>query len=159
MILDKLLQFDPSTAAAGIVTGGLDSANTLDLLNARDLGVTAGGMRIQLVFTCLTVFAASGGAASLIISISGSADNITFTKLTQTDSVGIAKALLLAGTVIRLPMPPIAANPGAALPRYIKATYTAVTNAFTSGTFECDLVIEPQANNPVTYPSGVTVAN
>lgn len=161
MILDKLMQFDASgTAASGIVTGGLDSANTIDLLNARDLMVSTDDMRLELVFTILTVFAASGGAASLIISLSGSADNSSWTKLIQTDSVGIAKALLVAGTVIRLPFASaMAANPAAALPRYLKATYTAVTNNFTSGTFEADLVFDAQANNPVTYPAGVTVSN
>lgn len=160
MILDKLLQFDAGpTNASTIVTGGVDSANTIDLLNARDMMVSTEQFRPELVFTVLTVFAASGGAASIIIKIQSSADNSTYVVLGQTDSGGIAKALLTAGSVIRVPLPSIAANPGALLPRYLKATYFAVTNNFTSGTFECDLVINAQANNPVTYPAGVTVVN
>ncbi len=158
MILDKLMQFDPAaTLASGIVvTTGVDSTNTLDMSNARDMGIGI-GPRLELVFTITTAFAATGGAASLQIRIYGSADNSTFTLLSQTDQ--IAKASLTAGTVIRLPLPAQAANPGASLMRYYKANYLAITNSFTSGAFESDLVVDPQANNPPTYASGVTVAN
>lgn len=159
MILDKLLQFDAAaTAASGIVvTTGVDSTNTLDLLNARDLAIK-GERSLQIVFTVGTVFAASGGAASLQIRIYGSVDNSTFTLYGQTDQ--IPKANLLANTVIRFPLPPQASNPQAAgIPRYLKLNYLAITNSFTSGTFECDLVIDPQANNAPTYPSGFTVSN
>jgi hypothetical protein len=160
MILDKNLQFDASgTAASAIVTGGVDSTNTIDLLNARDMMPSTDDMRLELVFTVQTALTASGGAASLIIKIQGSADNSTYTVLGQSDSGGMAKALLVAGAQIRVPFPSIAGNLAAALPRYIKATYVAVTNNFTGGTFECDLVLDSQANNPVSYPAGITVAN
>lgn len=158
MILDKLLQFDAAASLASgiVITTGVDSANTLDLLNARDLAI-GDDHRIELVFTITTSFASTGGAASLQIGIYSSADNSTYVLLAQTAQ--IAKAQLVAGTVIRLPLPPIAANPNALLPRYLKANYLAITNNFTSGAFESDLVIDPQSSNPPIYPAGVTVAN
>ena len=164
MILDKSLQFDPSaTAASGIVTGGVDSTNTLDLVNARDIqGGTQGGASPEVVFTVGAAFAATGGAASLIIGVQASVDNTNWYVIGQTLSGGIPKANLTAGAQIRLPLPAAQAEnpvlPG--IPRYYKCTYTAATNNFTSGTFECDLVVNPQTNIPaLTYPAGVTVAN
>lgn len=157
MILDKLMQFDAGASLASTIVGaGVDSYNTLDLLNARDLAI-AGEHPMQVVFTITTTFLASGGAASLTIRVYSSADDTTYTLLAQT--AAIAKAGLTAGTVIRLPLPPIAANPNAALPRYLKVNYLATTNDFTTGAFECDLVVDPQASNPPTYPAGVTVTN
>lgn len=159
MILDKLMQFDvAATAASTVVTGGVDSLNTLDMLNARDMfGGNAGGQSLEAVFTITTAFAATGGAASLRIKFQGSADDTTYNVLSITDD--IPKANLTAGTVIRIPLPPQAANPQASLPRYYKLTYVAVTNNFTSGAFECDLVVNPQMNNPPVYAAGVTVTN
>lgn len=162
MILDKLLQFDPSTALAStIVTAGVASTNILDLLNGRDLGI-GDGVNLEAVFTIGTVFAASGGAASLTIAIQGAPDSSgspgTYKTLVQ--SGAIAKASLTAAAVIRVPLATQAGNLElTSLPRFLRCFYTATTNDFTSGTFECDLVINPQANNPPTYPAGFTVAN
>lgn len=159
MILDKLLQFDAGpTNASTIVSAGVDSTNTLDLLNPRDLGLSMDGKRVEVVFSVLTVFAASGGAASFTLQIQASVDNSTYKILCQTDA--IPKANMTAGQQIRLWLPSMAVQPQlAGIPRYYKCTYKATTNDFTSGTFECDLVVSAQANTPPTYPAGVTVVN
>lgn len=160
MILDKLLQFDPAASAANtIIVAGVDSQFTIDLVNARDISISGDDFRREVVFTVLTAMVAAGGAASLVIQIQGSADNITYAVLCQTDSGGIPKANLVAGAQIRLALSSYAANPVALLPRYLKVTYKAITNPFTGGTFETDLVIDSQANNPATYPPGVVVSN
>lgn len=161
MILDKLLQFDPAASLANtIIVAGVDSANTLDMLNARDMGTSVNdGYRCEVVFTVGAAMVAAGGAASLIIQVQSSADNLTYAVLCQTDSGGIPKANLTAGQQIRLMLSSYAANPVALLPRYLKVTYKAVTNPFTGGTFECDLIINSQASNPATYAAGVIVSN
>lgn len=159
MILDKLLQFDAASLGATIIVAGVDSVNTIDLGNARDMSVSGDDFRLEIVMTVTAALVAAGGAASLVMQLQGSADNVTFAVLCQTDSGGIAKALLIAGAQIRLPFASYAANPAAVLPRYLKVTYKAITNPFTGGTFETDLVLDAQANNPATYPAGVTVTN
>lgn len=157
MIMDKLLQFDPAgTLGSTVVAASVDSINTLDLLNARDIGIYD-DMRREAVFTVLTAMLASGGAAELTIRIMSSADNSTYVTLVASDP--IPKANLTAGKQIRIPLPSIAANPTALLPRYLKCNYTGTTHDFTSGTFQCDLVYDAQANNPPTYPAGTTVTN
>lgn len=160
MILDKLLQFDPAGALGNtIIVAGVDSTNILDLSVARDLG-QKNSRKLTIVFTVLTDLVAAGGAASLVIQLLGSADNATYKVLSQTDSGGIAKANLLAGTQLELPLPSYLANSAALLPRYLKCTYKAITNPFTGGTFECDLAVDPQQSSAAfSYPAGVNVAN
>lgn len=153
MILDKFLQFDPSGTA---ITSTADSTNTLDLLNARDLyGGNAGAAGLEVV---VTVGAAlTGNTGTLTILVRTSADNSTYATLIQTIAIAIAQ--LTAGTVIRIPLPSIAANPNALLPRYIKLAYTVGSGPFTAGTIEADLVVNAQMNNPPVYAAGITVAN
>jgi hypothetical protein len=155
MILDKLLQFDPSATA---ITSTAVSTNVLDLLNARDLQLgAADGMSLEAVVTVGTALT-SGGATTLQVQFQGSTDNSTWTTYAQTDA--IPKANLVANTVIRLPLPPQAAAPHAAgLPRYLRLNYVVATGPFTGGNIEADLVMNPQANTPPYYPPGVTVAN
>lgn len=153
MILDKNLQTDPAATAITVTAA---SANVIDLLNARDMGVGDAYERMELVVTVGTAFAAAG-AATLTIQISGSVDNITWTIYGQTDA--IPKANLGAGTVIRLPVPPRPPH-SAGLPRYYRANYVVATGPFTAGTVESDFVpVAHQANNPESYPPGVTVSN
>lgn len=159
MILDKLLQFDPAgTLANAIIVAGVDSTNILDLSVARDIAIRT-RMRPVIRMTITTAFLAAAGAASLIIQFQGSADNVTYNVLAQTDQGGIPKANLVAGTIIDLPLGTFLGQPQAVLPRYLKCTYKALTNPFTAGVFETDLVIDPQASNPPAYPAGVNIAN
>lgn len=155
MLIDKLLQFDPSGTA---VTVTATSTNTFDLLNARDLSIGAvDGRILEAVITVGTAFAAAG-AATLQAQFQGSTDNVTWTTYIQTDA--IPKANLGAATVMRLPLPPLAVAPHAAgLPRYLRLNYVVGTGPFTGGTIEADLVLNPQANTPPYYPPGVVIAN
>lgn len=152
MILDKLLQFDPSGTA---ITVTAVSTNVLDMLNARDMSVGEWPDMVARVTVIAALVAA--GAATLTIALQGSIDNATFTDYVLT--AAIPKANLGAGTVIDVPF---AAKPpqAAGIPRYYRLNYTVATGPFTGGTVEADLVVSgSQSNNPPTYPAGITVAN
>lgn len=156
MYLDKLLQLNASgSLASTIVAAGVASTDVLDLGVARDLGGDAGD-EIALVFTVETAMT-SAGASTLVLSIQGSADNVTYKDLVRTGA--IPKANLTAGKQIQLPLASYLANPEAAIPRYLRGFYSALVADFTGGTFQAALVINPQKNNPPSYPSGFTVAN
>lgn len=159
MILDKLLQFDAASLGNTIIVAGVDSVNTIDLGVARDMAVSGDDFRLEVVMTLTAALVAAGGAASLIMQLQGSADNVTFYVMCQTDQGGIPKANLTINQQIRLAFSSYQANPQMAIPRYLKVTYKAVTNPFTGGTFETDLVLDAQASNPPTYPAGVIVTN
>lgn len=152
MILDINLRLD--SVAAVTVTAA--AANVIDLLNARDMGVGDAYERLEAVFTVGTAFAAAG-AATLTFQVQGSVDNITWTTYCQTDA--IPKANLTAGQVIRLPVAPRPPH-SAGLPRYYRVNYVVATGPFTAGTITSDFVpVTHQANNPESYPPGVTVSN
>ena len=152
MILDKLLQFDPSGTA---ITSTADSFNTIDLLNARDLAANAENPFVVVVTIGVAL---TGNTGTYQLLVRSSADDATYVTLAQT--VAFAIAQLTAGTVIKLPLPPMAANPNALMPRYLKLSHTVGSGPFTAGTIEADLVIMPQAN-PVglNYAAGFSVAN
>jgi Bbp16-like protein len=155
MVLEKLLQFDPAGTA---ITATAPSSNAFDMNIARDMGLgAAGGPSLEAVITVGTTFAAAG-LATLQIQFQGSTDNLAWTTYWQTDA--IPKANLTVGQVIRLPLPPQAAAPHAAgIARYYRLNYVVATGPFTSGAIEADLVMNPQASMPPTYPSGFVVNN
>lgn len=154
MFLDKLMQFDPAGTA---ITVTAVSTNVMDLLNARDLSIGPEGPSIDAVVTLGAAFTAAG-AATLTVQLQGSTDNNTWTTYAQTDA--IPKANLLAAAVIVLSLEAQRSAPHAAgLPRYLRLNYVVATGPFTAGTVEADLVVNAQANNPPSYPSGIVVAN
>jgi hypothetical protein len=151
MIMDKLLELDPSGTA---ITVTRDSTNIINLVNDRDIGIDYG---LTLVLNCTETFTA-GGAGTLDISIQYSADDSTY--YIAASSRQFALADLVAGTFTwRLPLPPrpqamIVAN---VLPQYIKLVYTVGTGPMTAGKIGATIVVDAQ--NTLAYAPGVVVNN
>lgn len=152
MILDKLLQFDPTATA---ITVTAVSTNVLDMVNARDMAY--GEWPNMMARVTVTEAFTAAGAGTLTIAFQGSVDNITFTDYAVTAAIG--KASLILGATIDIPMAPKPPQ-AAGIPRYYRLNYTVATGPMTAGKVEADLVVSGlQANNPPTYPAGITIAN
>lgn len=149
MFIDKLLEFDPAGTA---ITATAASTNVFDLSNQRDLSI---GDHLTAVIAVQTAFTAAG-AATLTVQFQGSVDNSTWTTYAQTDA--IPKANLVAGATIALPIPAVPPH-AAGLPRYLRLNYAVATGPFTAGAVQSDFVLDRQANNPPSYPAGITVLN
>src|SRR5215472_13404165 len=98
MILDGALQFTGTAGIAGSVdsptTGTQQSTNTIDLVNARDLGI-GDDPALKLLIQCITTFT---GGTSLDIQLQGAPDNGSGSPGTYTtmwDSTAILEADLL----------------------------------------------------------------
>lgn len=155
MILDYLLMLDNPSATLNIAGSGaaVNSGNVIDLLNARDMGIS----NIALPFLC-RVGTAFVGAGTLQILIQGSVDNSTFTTMDASRDYALAE--LTAGARLHeVSWPGISGTQ--ALPRYIRARY--VNNsatAFTAGTLISGFLLDRQDSLPnLVYPIGVTIYN
>jgi len=151
MLLDGFMMFSNGQALTAV--GTVDSANVLDVQNARDLGI--GENKTLKIFVQTGNALLSTGASTLQVNLQGSTDASTWT--TMASSPANTKAnITAAGTRIwSLDMPrPVA---GQALPRYYKLTYAIGTTDFTSGTVNAGIVLDDQAN--VQYPVGIAVGN
>lgn len=149
MIIDRELRFSDAQA----LTTSAVSANIIDLVNPRDMGI---GDRpaLKLAMSVGTAFT-STGSSTLTILAQGSTDNSTWTTYAQ--SPAIAKASLAANTehIWDIDWPRKAL--GAAMPRYLRLSYTVGVADFTAGTLTAQLVLDRQ--DDFAYPAGITVAN
>jgi hypothetical protein len=149
MILDGALMFDnPSTLA--IAAGTQASANTLDLVNARDLGI---GPELGIMAQVSTTFT-SGGAGTLSYAVQGSVDNSAWTTMMVSPTYALAN--LVAGAQLGISGFPDLA-PGQALPRYIRLLWTVGTATMTAGAVIAGIVIDRQRN--IQYAPGITITN
>lgn len=147
MITDAYAQL----SAAQAVTASAVSTNTIDLLQARDLGP---GEDVNIAFSVDTTATAAGAATVNFQIISSAAANLgTPTILVQTDAIG--KATLVAGFRfgLRVPRTQIAALGQ----RYLGVQYTVATGPLTAGAFSATVVLD-YADNTKSYPSGFTVS-
>lgn len=149
MIIDGLLQFDPSLSA---ITVTRVSTNVIDLLAQRDIG----GQMSPAMWLAVGVNAAftAGGAATLVIQMQGSVDNVTYTTYGETRSLAIADLtpvgrLLIASWPMRL-----AAD---AKPRYLRLNYVVATGPMTAGSVNAQLVLDAQQYDQ--YPAGINITN
>lgn len=149
MIIDGLLQFDPALSA---ITVTRRSTNTIDLLNARDIG----GQNSPPMWLYVAVNAAftAAGAGTLTIQMQGSVDNISWTTYGETRALSIADLanvarVMLASWPLR--------GPGDALPRYLGLNYVVATGPFTAGSINAELVLDAQQYGQ--YPAGVNITN
>jgi hypothetical protein len=163
MILDGALQF---TGTAGSTTANTDSpttgtqqsTNTIDLLNARDLGI-GDDPALKLLIECITTFTVG---TSLDIQLQGSPDNTTWTVMW--DSGVILEASLVAGVYLanvdlpRIVRPtPLAPTAAQALPRYLRLNYVNGAGTHTTGSIAGYLVLDRM--DQISYPPGVVIAN
>jgi hypothetical protein len=149
MIIDGALVFDnPSTLA--IAAGTQASANTLDLVNPRNLGI---GAELGIIAQVTTTFT-SGGAGTLAWAFQGSVDNSAWTTMLSSPTYALAN--LVAGNQLGLSGIPDLA-PGQALPRYLRLLWTVGTATMTAGAVMAALVLDRQRNQQ--YAPGVTITN
>ena len=167
MIMDGLLQFTGTAGNTAALfdtptTGTQQSTNTLDLLNARDLGI-GDDPAIEIMIQVRTTFT---GGTSLQVQLQGAPDNgsgLPGTWTTMLDSGALVEAGLVAGSyILAVPMPrtllPTGLGPSAsqALPRFLRLNYiTAGTHG--AGTLVGTLVLDRQ--DQISYPPGIVIAN
>lgn len=146
MITDALAQL----SAAQAVTASAVSTNTIDLLQARDLGP---GTELQVAFSVDTTATAAGAATVQFQIISSAAANLgTPTILVTTDA--IPKATLVAGFRFALDIPRTQLT--ALGQRYVGVQYVVATGPLTAGAFSAT-VVEDYSDVVKSYPSGFTV--
>lgn len=157
MIIDGALQF---TGTAGTVsgdsptTGTQNSTNIIDLLNARDLGITD-DPSIKILAQVMTAFA---GGTSLQLELRGAPDNGSGVPGTWT-TYATGPVILTAGLVVGARLMdhdlPRKAS-GAALPRFLQLRSVA-DGTFDAGAYFASLVLD--RDDYVVYPAGMTVQN
>ena len=154
MIIDGLLQFDPSPGTA-VTTGTITSANILDLSVARDLGIGDDpALKVLVVIT-----AAFSGGTNVNVQFQGAPDNGSGspgTWATFAESGPILTANLLLGkTIFRIDVPRTPYS-GAPLPRFYRLAYV-VSGTYTLGTVQSYIVLDRE--DQVHYPPGIVIAN
>ena len=150
MTIDANLLFDPSGTA---ITASQASTNTLDLGQARDLGV--GGPPLEIEILIQQSFAASG-SATLNVQIQSSTDNSTWNTLAE--SSPIAATNLIAGRqILRMALPADQPAQTAGVGRYLRLYYAVANGPFTAGQVFAALILDRPS--PTAYPSGFNAAN
>lgn len=146
MFLDQSLSFNTSLATAQSVTATADSQVIIDITGAgvgnapqmyngfpftntamgEDYGAGDG---LVIPHVLIVVPTAGSGAGTLTVSVKAAPDSGTYTEGTYTTLVStqaFVGTALTAGSVIDIPLPPLA--PGEALPRFYKLTYTVASS-------------------------------
>lgn len=147
MYTDALLQLSSSQA----VTATAFSTNTIDLLQARDIG--AGEQTHVLVNVEVAATAAGAATVNFQVVTSANANLSSPTIIGQTDAIG--KASLTIGSQIAIPVPRSFIN--ASGQRYLGLQYTVSTGPLTAGTFTAALVLQG-VDSRKTYANGFVVA-
>lgn len=148
MFIDGLLLFDTATA----ITTTQDSYYTLDMTDARDMGI--GDNEPLKVWVQVSTAFTTTNAATLTVAFLGSTDDTTYTTYAQSRAYAAAE-LLQGKKLLEIGVP----RPGgtAAIPRYLKLTYTVGTGIFSAGNITAGLV-ESRHDHP-DYAPGVVVNN
>lgn len=141
-ILDKLLQYSDKQAVTvtAVSTNVVDAGATKNANLGRDLGA---GTPLWLYVNVGTAFTAAG-AATLVVSLQDSADNVTFADVAQSGAIPVAS--LTAGKAIQLGFP-------VPTRRYTRVNYTVATGPMTAGTISAHLV--DGINYPFAYPDNL----
>lgn len=139
MIRDKQASFSEEQAvtATAVSTNVHDAGVANRAIDQREL---------ELCIQCVET-AVSGGSSTLTVALQDSADNSSFADVVLTPA--IAKATLVAGYEIRLPLPP-------RLRRYTRLNYTVAVADLTAGKFNAFLTPARQDNRAM--PSGFSIA-
>lgn len=175
MILDSLLQFDPSGTSVAIAAGTQASTNVIDLhmagipvlanlQGARDMGI-GDDPALKLVVQVSTAFASAGSTGTISASFQGAPDNGSGAPGTYVTYItGPAQIIPVAGARILnidWPRPPA----GTTFPRFVRLLYTVAVQTMTAGALGAWAVLDrddqPQTSAAAygAYPAGITVAN
>lgn len=128
MIIDQSLVFDQGTYSTSTGMSGINqfasgatttSTNTIDLLNARDIGTGTANDGADLTVEWVITTAYTGGT-SVNFQILGSTNNSAYTVYSETGPIPIAS--LTVGQRIKLKMPMVNPDSGPA-PRYLQLAY------------------------------------
>jgi hypothetical protein len=142
MILDNGLTFNSAVGTPQAITATADSAGIIDItgagsgnapamINGYPLSNTSigedygAGNGEAIPHVLVTVTTAGTGTGTIQISVEAAPDNGSYGQGTYTTLVStqaFTGTNLTAGSVIDIPLPPVA--PGEALPRFYKLTYT-----------------------------------
>jgi len=141
MLLDKFNQFSAAYAPTAV---GTTYSDVLDLGVARDVGgaVTEKLMMLIQVVTAFT----SAGSATMQVQIQTSADNSTYSILSQSDAVAVA-SLIQGYRFLENSVPDITS-------RYLRIAYIIGTAAMTAGAITAAFV--PDLQRAPSYASGYT---
>lgn len=144
MILDQQLLLSDKQA----LTTTAFSTNTIDLTNARDLGI--GDNDLELVIMVNT--AMTGGTSCQFAYVtSANADLSTPNVIVQTPAI-VAASLTAGSEWLRVQIPALSLT--AQMQRYIGVQYT-IVGAFGAGTVTAGIVLDRQGI--VYYPSGLNM--
>jgi hypothetical protein len=151
MYTDALLQLSSAQA----VTSTAFSTNTIDLLQARNIGAGGGDNDALNVLITVDTTVTAAGAATVNFQVvtSANANLSSPTIIGQTDA--IPKAALTAGKQIVVPIPRSFINvPGQ---RYLGVQYTVTTGPLTAGAFTASVVLQGADSVGNFYASGFAV--
>jgi hypothetical protein len=168
MIVDNSLSFNTNwQTPQAITTVTVDSTTVIDITGAGSgnaptmingynqantaIGVDIGqgdGMAIPYVVCCVTTAFVSAGAATLQIVLQGAPDNGSYSPGTWTTyftSTVFTTAQLAAGQMLffQVPPRPLSGQPGTALPRFYKLSYTVASATFSAGKFNSGILLNP----------------
>lgn len=140
MVIDTLVQFASATALDTGGTGVANVGNVVDLSVVRDIG--RGLPPIYLVIL-VTTTVTSGGSATVSFRLvtDSSASISTSTPVVHYASDAIAKATLVAGYELIVPVP----LESPAYKRYLGFQQNVATAALTAGNVSAFLVLDPNA--------------
>lgn len=168
MFPDNALSFNGGWSASQTITNTAVSSSIIDLTGAGSgnqpamigaggvntaMGVDIGqgdGMAIPYVVMFVTAAFSSSGGATLTVSLSAAPDNGSYAQGTYTTlytSLAFTAANLSANQTLIFQVPPRAlmGQPGEALPRFYKLTYTVASSTFSAGAVNAGIVINPPA--------------
>lgn len=142
-------------------SGSVASTNTINLVNARDLGQANDGMGSVpkvFVFTSSSAITSACASATLNVKFQGSTDSTNWTTYMETGAMTTAS--LAANTLIAVMDYPQRAV-GAALPTYIRLAFDfagSTTAQISTGAVFAGIALEGFQNSVGNYPSGFTVS-
>ena len=131
--------------------GGWNPSETSGTASSAYLGADIGqgdGIAIPYVAMFVSQAFVSAGGATFQVSLLAAPDNGsgspgTYTQLYQ--SLAFSSASLTAGQTLLFQVPPraISGQPGEALPRFYKLSYTVASSTFSAGTVNAGIVLNP----------------
>lgn len=120
-------------SSAQTVTASAASDSYIDMKAAGD--ALPQGVVPQVEFLINTTVLATGGASTTTFRLQTATDTAFTIAVDLAVSADIAKASLVAGYCVRLPIPP-------GMLRYVRAYYTVSTNNWTSGKVDARIILD-----------------
>lgn len=180
MFADNSLTFNTSWTSSQTITSSVTSTSIVDITGAGSgnapsmigagglntaMGVDIGqgdGMAIPYVYMDVVTAFVSAGGALMTVSLQAAPDNGSYSPGTYTTlytSVAFTAANLSAAQNLIFQVPPraIMGQPGEALPRFYRLSYTVTSSTFSAGAVNAGIMLNPPAGLTNTlYGSNIT---